>query len=117
MAKPHVDLLVVCQDNAMAGIITKTDIVALAGRSFGPGLTDPVDAVMVRDVAHCRTTDPLVDIWEIMKKRGFQRVPVVSGTHVPIGVLYSRDVLQGLLCDAQIEDEVLREYISGVGYR
>ena len=116
MAKPHVDILVVCEDGAMIGVVTKTNIVALVGRSLGPGLADPVDAVMVRDVAHCRTTDPLIDIWEVMKERGFQRIPVVAGGNIPIGVVYTRDVLQGLLCDARIEDELLREYINGVGY-
>jgi hypothetical protein len=35
----------------------------------------------------------------------------------PIGVVYTRDVLQGLLREAEVEDKLLLEYISGVGYR
>jgi predicted transcriptional regulator len=76
-----------------------------------------VRTIMTRDVAHCRPSDPLTDVWSIMKERGFQRVPIVSGMGTPIGVVYTRDVLQGLLREAEVEDKLLLEYISGVGYR
>src|SRR5215470_6939097 len=92
-------------------------MMAQVSRGLGPGLEDPVSAIMTRDVAHCRPGDPLSDVWRIMKERGFQRVPIVSGMGAPIGVVYSRDVLQGLLNEVEIEDKFLLEYISGVGYR
>lgn len=116
MAGQHVDLLVVCEGTAMAGVVTKTDIVACISRNPA-GLEDPIETVMTSDVAHCRATDPLVNVWRAMKERGFQCIPVVGDTRDPIGVVYSRDALQGMLCEAENEDELLRDYITGVGYR
>ena len=116
MARPHVHLLVVGDRKAaMTGIVTRTDIVAHVSRNLG--LDSPVDCVMSRDVAHCRASDQLVDVWHAMKERRLQRFPIINASRAPIGVAYVRDVLQGLLSDAEIEDDFLRDYISGVGYR
>ena len=117
MARPHIDLLVVCEGGTMAGVVTKTDIVAHVSRSLDAGLEDPIGTVMTRAVVYFRPTDPLVDVWRIMKERGLQHVPIVVGACNPIGVAYSRDVLEGLLTEAKVEDERLRDYISDFGYR
>jgi CBS domain-containing protein len=116
MARPHVDLLIVNEGAAMIGVVTKTDIVAHISCGLGLALEDPVEIVMTRDVAYCSPSDPLPDVWRVMKERGFQRIPVVDDLRAPIGVVYARDVLQGLLREVEIEDELLRDYISGVGY-
>jgi CBS domain-containing protein len=118
MAKPHLDLLVVCDEGIMAGVVTKTDIVAEVSRHpSGSTFSIRVDMIMTRDVVSCRETDSLHDVWLTMRMRDLQRVPVLDATHKPIGVVYTRDALQGLLTEVEIEDEVLRDYIRGVGYR
>lgn len=116
MAKPHVDLLVVCDGAVMTGVVTKTDILGHVGRALDTGFDAPVDSVMSRDVAHCHATDALLDVWREMHRRGFQRIPVISSARSPIGVVYLLDALVSLLAESQIEDEQLRDYISGVGY-
>lgn len=65
----------------------------------------------------CQTHEILLDIWAMMRDRGMQRVPIVDEAISPIGVIYARDALQALLSEAENEDELLREYISGMGYR
>jgi CBS domain-containing protein len=117
MAKPHVDLVVVCNDGAAVGVVTKTDIVAHVSRQLASRFDAPVATIMARDAACCRATDPLLDVWQVMKERGFQRIPVVDERRNPLGVVYLRDVLQGLLKEVEIEDELLRDYIFGVGYQ
>ena len=47
----------------------------------------------------------MLDVWRVMKERGFKSIPIIGGTRNPIGVVYTRDVLQGLLCEAESEDD------------
>ena len=117
MAKSHIDMIVVCSAGVVAGVVTKTDIVAQVSQGLGSGFGAPVETIMTRDVTHCRATDLLRDVWLVMKERGFHRIPVVDERHNPVGIVYTRDALQGLLTEVEIEDELLRDYVSGVGYR
>jgi predicted transcriptional regulator len=115
MLKPHTNLLVVCDGGVMAGVVTKTDIVAqISQHSSGAAR---VDSIMTRDVASCTVADLLRDVWQMMQERSFQRIPIVDSAQRPIGVIYSRDALQCLLGEVEIDDELLRAYIAGVGYR
>lgn len=76
-----------------------------------------VESIMTRDVTYCRTHEMLLDVWSVMRERGLQRVPIVDDGRKPIGIIYSREALQALLSEAENQDELLRDYISGVGYR
>ena len=117
MSRPHTDLIVVCALGAMVGVLTKTDIVGQIGRCMGAGCTATVDGIMTRDVTYCRTHEILLDVWLVMRKRGLQRVPILDDAGRPIGIIYAREALQALLSEAENQDELLRDYISGVGYR
>jgi CBS domain-containing protein len=116
MAKSRIDMLVVCNAGAVAGVVTKTDIIAQIGRGQS-GFGAAVETIMTRHVTHCRATDLLRDVWQVMKECGLHRIPVVDEGHNPIGIVYTRDALQVLLSEVEIEDELLRDYVSGVGYR
>jgi len=72
---------------------------------------------MTRDVTYCRADEVLLDVWSVMGKRGLQRVPVLDKARRPLGTIYARDALRALLTESENEDELLRGYISGVGYR
>jgi len=117
MVRPHTDLVIVCRQGVAIGVVTKTDIVAQISRGPGADLDGRVEAVMTRDVATCRSCDPLADVWQMMKTRGLHRIPVVDENQVPIGIVYARDALQCLLQEVETDDELLRDFISGVGYR
>jgi CBS domain-containing protein len=117
MTEPHTDLVIVCRDGAAVGVVTKTDIVCQVSRGSESGLGAPVDSIMARDVAWCRSSDPVRDVWQTMKERGFHRIPVVDEKHNPVGIVYARDALQCLLNEVEIDDELVHEFISGVGYR
>ena len=113
MSTPHTDLIVVCDHGDMVGVLTKTDIVG----QIGPGCTGRVDSIMTRDVTYCRTDDVLLNVWSVMRERGVQRVPILDEARRPLGIIYAREALQALLSESEDEDELLRDYISGVGYR
>lgn len=120
MLKPHTDLLVVCAAGSgiMAGIVTKFDIVGhVSQSSLGSDFDAPLETIMTRDVASCSTADSLRAIWKMMQKRGLQRIPILDSASRPIGVVYSRDALQCLLAEVEIEDALLRDYVAGVGYQ
>jgi CBS domain-containing protein len=117
MSKPHTDLIVVCDHGDMVGVLTKTDIVGQIGRCMGAGCTARVDSIMTRDVTYCRTHEILLDAWSVMRERGLQRVPILDEARRPLGIIYAREALQALLSESENEDELLRDYISGVGYR
>jgi CBS domain-containing protein len=102
----------------MAGILTKTDIIAQVQRhKLGYGFQVPVTAVMTRDVASCKAEDRLHDVWQTMRAHRFRHIPVLDAGGRPMGVISMRDVLQGLWDQAEVEDDLLRDYIAGVGYR
>lgn len=118
MTRLHAALVVVCNEaGIMVGVITKTDIVSQIGRCGADGCNASVDTIMTREVLSSRANEALQDVWMTMKERGLQRVPVVADDRKPIGILYSRDVLQSLLGEATDEEALLRDYVMNVGYR
>lgn len=118
MSKPHTDLVIVCgHDGGMAGVLTKTDIVAQIRHCVGGGCTARVDTIMTRDVISCRPGDALHDVWAVMKERGLQRIPVVDQGGTPLGIIYARDALQSLLGEAEDDEALLRDYVMSVGYQ
>ena len=117
MSKPHTDLVVVCERGNMVGVVTKTDIVGQISQCLGFGCTASIDSIMTRDVTYCRENEGLLDVWTVMNERGLQRIPVLDEAQRPIGIIYTRDALQALLGESESEDKLLRDYISGVGYR
>ena len=117
MARPDTDLVVVCREGAVTGVVTKTDIVAHISRDPIADLSAPIDTVMRRDVTTCRSSDALADVMQVMKARGHHRVPIVDDNRGPVGIVYARDALQCLLEEVEIDDNLLRDFITGVGYR
>jgi len=114
----HKALLIVCHDDgAMAGVITKTDIVKQVARHGGVVDKIRISNVMTEAVTYCRGEDALHDVLALMKTKGFVHVPVVDQGSRPCGVVNVRDALQALLREVKDEDLVLRAYIMGAGYR
>lgn len=112
------DLVVVCaRAGAVAGVITKTDVVARIGECRGSACTTAAATVMSADVFRCSPDDLVRDVWSRMKARGLKNVPVVDTDLRPIGVLNARDALGVLLQEAEDEESLLRDYVMGVGYR
>jgi hypothetical protein len=52
-----------------------------------------------------------------MRTRGLQRLPILGEARRPIGIIYAREALQELLSESEDNEELLRDYISEVGYR
>ncbi len=111
------DLVVVSDaDGALAGVITKTDIVRQISHCQGAGCMAAASAVMTQAVIYCRPDNLLHEIWLIMKERHLKNVPILDRDSRPIGVLNARDALEALLEELEYEEVLLREYVMCVGY-
>jgi CBS domain-containing protein len=111
-------LVVVCNPGeAMAGIITKSDIVRKIGDCPGEVGSLAAADVMTRDVIHCRPEDALEEVLAVMKQHRLVHVPVVDARSRPAGVMEARDALRTLMGHASQEISLLRDYIMRVGYR
>ena len=112
------DLIVVCATNdAVVGVITKTDVVARIGECEGAACTIAASSVMSPDVLLCAPRDFVHDVWSKMRARELKNVPIVDDGGHPLGVLNARDALGVLLQDVKYEESLLRDYVMGVGYR
>jgi CBS domain-containing protein len=114
-ADRRVGLLVVCGEGGRAlGVISKSDLVRhLAGG--GAGQT-AVSAAMSRPIVSCAPEDDLHSTWQMMTARGLQNMPVLVNGERPLGVLDIRDALAALLDAEEYQEQMLVNYISGVGY-
>ncbi len=111
------DLVVVSDtDGALAGVITKTDIVRQISHCQGAGCMAAASAVMTQAVIYCRPDSLLHEIWLIMKERHLKNIPILDRDSRPIGVLNARDALEALLEELEYEEVLLREYVMCVGY-
>jgi CBS domain-containing protein len=114
----HINLVVVCdKDDAMVGIITRSDIVRQMSLCMGCSCTAAAATVMTKNVVSCRPGDPLQNVWSIMKERKLLHVPIVSKDLRPLGVINARDALFVLLEETEYEAALLRDYVTGIGYR
>ncbi len=110
-------MIVVCgADKKVAGVITRGDIL----RGVYHENTKPdthCNSLMCVDVHSCRPTDDLNDVWSKMSSKNLNAMPIVNDEGSPLGVLSSKCVLVKLLAEAKQEDELMRHYIEGMGYR
>lgn len=114
----HANLVVACDNaGAMAGVVTKTDVVRQISHCRGSGCTAAVATVMTKNVTYCRPGDLLQDVWTIMKERGLLHVPIVGEDSKPLGVINARDALVALLEGSEYQEALLRDYVMGIGYQ
>jgi CBS domain-containing protein len=112
------DLVVVCgAGGAVAGVITKSDVIAQISECEGAACGVAAALVMSADVLQCTPGEHLQDVWSKMKARNLKNVPVAGADGRPIGVLNARDALGALLREVKDEESLLRDYVMGVGYR
>lgn len=116
--EPTCRMVVACDPaGAMAGVITRTDIIRQVRHCQGCGCATRCMMIMSRHVFACRPDDRLHEVWAIMKEKELHSIPVVDSKRRPLGLLSARDALQALLASAQYEENLLRDYVMGLGYR
>jgi CBS domain-containing protein len=116
LSSRHIGLIIVCNNrNKAIGVVSKSDIIR---HLTSVGLTEtPVVTLMSPDIVSCRPDDDLYATWQMMTTEGRQNVPVLSTDLVPLGVLDIRDALKTLLQEEKYQEQLLLNYVAGVGYQ
>lgn len=120
LSSEHANLVDVAGgDGRMMGVISDSDLVrgvAMCGVTHH-ACRIQANQVMTSDVISCTPSDPLREVWAVMKQNGLRHVPIVDRDGRAIGVLNARDVLLNLFEEVEHEEQELRDYVLCIGYR
>ena len=117
LGKTQIGLVVVCDANgALAGVISKTDIVRQIGTCVGGACRTLAQELMTSAVVTCQPSDLLHTVLIQMQALGLVHMPVVDADQRPTGVVNARDALRALVADGEFEQSQLFDYVMGVGY-
>ena len=118
LSNAQISVVVVCDAAGMAiGTITETVLVRHLGLGQADFSTTHAGDVVTREIVACAPEDSLSDVLAMMHTQGLIHVLVVDPTNKPLGVLNARDGLRALLAAGNQEEELLRNYVMGVGYQ
>ncbi len=118
LSSAQISVVVVCKaDGAPVGIITETVLVRRLGLAHADIFTTVAADVMTSDIAVCTLDEVLSDVLAMMHTRGLIHVLLVDADNKALGVINARDGLRALLAAGNYEEELLRNYIMGIGYQ
>jgi len=118
LSNAQISVVVVCDAAGLAvGTITETVLVRRLGLGQADFFTTHAGDVMTAEITSCALEDELSDVLAMMHQRGLVHLLVVDAAHRPLGVLNARDGLRALLAAGNHEEELLRNYVMGIGYR
>ena len=118
LSNAQISVVVVCDAAGLPmGTITETILVRHLGLGQADFFTTRAGNVMTREITACAPDDALSDVLAMMHTRGLIHVLVVDPANKPLGVLNARDGLCALLAAGNQEEELLRNYVMGIGYQ
>jgi CBS domain-containing protein len=119
LANPATPLAIVCDDAGIAvGVVSRADIVKAFCRASSDVFETSVAAVMTRDVLSFQVSETLQSVWaSLSTRRGLRCAPVLDSSRRPQGVVHARDVARALLKEVANDEQLLRDYVLGVGYQ
>ena len=116
LSKPDIGLIIVCNASGGAeGVLSKSDLVRHLARPTSS--TPPMSALMSRSIIWCSPRDDVHTVWQIMTSRNLQNIPVIDGGPGPVGVLNIRDAMKALFEQEEMQEQMLFNYVTGIGYR
>lgn len=117
LTRGRATLVIVCDAaGTMVGVVSNADVVRQLSHCTGCSCTETVSQVMTREVISCHPDDELMTVWNIMKRNDLKQIPIANAASMPLALLYANDVLQVLLEEVEYTEELLREYVMGIGY-
>ena len=97
MVEANLGALLVVDNDRLVGILSERDILQrVVARSRDPETTN-VSMVLTPNPVAVTEDTPLEECIQIIRQRGFRHLPVINAYRNPIGVIYSRDLLQHIL--------------------
>ena len=105
MLEQHVGCLVVVEQadpgRVVVGILTDRDIVTAAVAKELDSRVIAVGEIMTTDVVMAREDDSVLDLLELMRRKGIRRIPVTGPQGVLIGLVTLDDLLEVLAEEMQ----------------
>ena len=118
LSSAQISVVVVCDAAGTAmGIITETVLVKRLGLGQANFFTTHAAEVMTREITVCALDEVLADVLAMMHTRGLIHVLLVDADNRALGVVNARDGLRALLAAGNHEEELLRNYVMGIGYQ
>ena len=112
LAKRKVGALVVVEgDNRIVGIISERDIVRAISGGGVDALSQPISALMTRNVVTCSDGETIDSVMSRMTKGRFRHLPVVEGGRLS-GIVSIGDVVKARIEQVEREAEEMRAYIA-----
>jgi len=118
LGNPKTPLVVVCDSAGVAvGVVSKTDIVNAFSRARADAHSLNAGAIMTKAVFSCRVDMTLQSLWTTVGERRLRCTPVLDSSGKPVGIVHARDIARALLSEVTYEEELLRDYVLGIGYQ
>jgi CBS domain-containing protein len=111
LGEKKIGAVLVMNKGRIEGILSERDIVRVLGERGAAVLDEPVNTVMTRKVVHCRESDTVAAIMEMMTLGKFRHLPVVESERV-VGLISIGDIVKWRVREYEQEQEALREYIK-----
>jgi CBS domain-containing protein len=104
-------LVVVDTGDRIIGIISERDIVRAIAATAGAALSEPVDAIMTRNVVTCTDGETINSVMSRMTRGRFRHLPVVTNGRLS-GIVSIGDVVKARIEQVEHEAEEMRTYIA-----
>jgi CBS domain-containing protein len=118
LANRDTPLVVVCDGDGIAvGVISPSHIVNILATAGVAAMGFNAAAIMTKPLLSCHIDEALEQIWAVMNSRTLPCAPILDQDGRAQGVLFARDVAIALLNEANHDEELLRDYVMGVGYQ
>jgi CBS domain-containing protein len=118
LANPNTPLVVVCNKEGLAvGVISRADIIKLLAQAGAAACDTNASTIMTRSVVSCHVDQPLQEVWTAVNSRSLRCTPILDNEGRPQGVVHARDIARALLDEETHEEDLLRDYIMGIGYQ
>jgi CBS domain-containing protein len=103
-------VLVMADNDRVAGIVSERDLVRATARHGAAALELEARQVMTRDVHTCHPDDSIEHVMETMTRGRFRHLPVLDLGEL-IGLISIGDVVKARLEETRHETEALKAYI------
>lgn len=118
LVNTHIPIVIVCDSSGAAlGVVSRTDIIKVLAEADAGALDASATTIMTSSMQSCHIDETLQSVWETLGTRSLRCVPILDDSRVPRGVAHARDVARGLLGEVEDEEQLLRNYVLGVGYQ
>ena len=104
-------LVVLGDDDLVAGIISERDVVSVAAQHGAPALDRPVSSCMTQKVEFAAPADTVDSLLTKMTDRRIRHLPVCDGGRL-LGIVSIGDLVKWKIAETQAEADGLKAYIT-----